>query len=108
MYYQDMIGLEQSHPDIYHHFMNGHHIVRRSDRQWAGLSCDLVIESCLMRNLKTSGGLTHESDMSEAQRSLWTLSMPACAQVHNAMQQLTGLIRPTGEQQEDLGSSCKA
>ena len=70
MYYQDRIGLEQSHPDIHHHFMNGLHIARRSDGQWAGLSCDLVIESCLMRNLKTSGGLTYGSCMSEAQRTL--------------------------------------
>ena len=85
MYYQDMIGLEQSHPNIYHHFMNGLYIARRSDRQWASLSCDLVIESCLMRNLKTSGGLTHGSGMSEAQRSLLTLSIPVCAQMHNAM-----------------------
>ena len=33
-------------------------MVRRSDRLWAGLSTDLVIEQVLMRSMKTSGGLT--------------------------------------------------
>ena len=105
MYLQEMSDLENSHPDVHYHFSQGLHVVRRSDRQWAGLSTDLVIEQCLMRNLKTSGGLTHGSGMSESQRSLWTLSMPICAAVHQSMQELSGLKTHTGEQNKDLGSS---
>ena len=44
------------------------HVVRRSNRLWAGLSTDLVIEQVLMRSLKTSGGLTRGSGMTERQR----------------------------------------
>ena len=51
MYLQEMNDLETTHPDVYFHFCNGLHVVRRSDRHWAGLSTDLVIEQCLMQNL---------------------------------------------------------
>ena len=49
---------QNDHPDTYQQFQEGLHVVRRSDRQWAGLSTDLVIEQVLMRSIKTSGGLT--------------------------------------------------
>ena len=44
-----------------------------------------------MRNLKTSGGLTHGSGMTELQRNIWTLTTPVSAEVHNALQELSGL-----------------
>ena len=105
MYVQEMQDLTNSHPDIYHHFCNGLHVVRRSDRLWGGLSSDLIIEQCLMRNLKTSGGLTHGSGMSELQRNIWTLSMPACVKVHESMQEICQTMKETGEQNTDLGTS---
>ena len=37
--------------------MNGFRVIR-SDRYWAGISSDMLIEQTLMRSLKTSGGLT--------------------------------------------------
>ena len=100
-----MIKLQVSHPDVYYHFCNGLHVIRRSDREWAGLSCDYVIETCLMRNLKTSGGLTHGSGMTETQRNQWTLSRPVCAEVHNAVQELSATRLRTGEQNKDFGPS---
>ena len=42
---------------LYQKLIDGFHVVRRSDRKWAGLSTDLVIEQVLMRSMKTSGGL---------------------------------------------------
>ena len=57
IYLQDMFELESKHPEVYKHFLNGHHVVRRSDRLWAGISTDLAIEQCLMRAVKTRGGL---------------------------------------------------
>ena len=77
IYLQQMQELEMTHPDVHHHFSNGLFVVRRSERLWAGIPSDQVIEQCLMRNLKTSGGLTYGSGMSEEQK---TLSMPFCAQ----------------------------
>ncbi|XP_014679118.1 PREDICTED: uncharacterized protein LOC106818966 [Priapulus caudatus] len=52
--------------------------------------------------MKTSGGLTRGRGMTEQQRLIWLLSMPACAEVNNAMQQLTGVNYNTGEQNNDM------
>ena len=65
----------------------------------------VVIEQCLMRNLKTLGGLTHGSGMTETQRTIWALSMPVCAQVHDTMQEVSGIKTQIGDQNEDFGPS---
>ena len=101
-YVQEMEQLESTHPDVFHKFCNGLHVIRRSDRYWAGLSSDLVIEQTLMRSLKTSGGLTRGSGMSEEQRSLWTTSAPITAEYNRAMQELNSLSYTTSEQHKDL------
>ncbi len=44
LYLQFMHSLDTTHPDVYEQFMRGLHVVHRSDRHWAGLSTDLVIE----------------------------------------------------------------
>ena len=86
MYIQLMSKIETTHPNVYQKFLAGYHVVRRSDRFWAGLSTDLVIEQVLMRSLKTSGGMTRGREMSEQQRAVWLLSTPACAEINDAMQ----------------------
>ena len=58
VYLQDMLELEQTHPNLDAAFKSGLHVVRRSDRFWCGLSTDLVIEQALMRSIKSIGGLT--------------------------------------------------
>ena len=85
--------------------MNGYHSIWRSKREWAGLSPDYVIESVFMRSLKTSGGFTRGRGLSEQQRAIWTLSMPASAYVNSSMQELTGVQRATGEQNQELSQS---
>ena len=87
---QQMLKLEIEHPNIFVFFNSGYHVVRRSDRSWAGLSTDLVIEQVLMRTVKTTGGLTRGRGMEELQRAQWVLSMPACSEVNSAMQDFTG------------------
>ena len=69
LHLQQMTKLEIQHPEVYHHFMNGFHSIWRSEREWAGLSPDYVIESVLMRSLKTSGGLTRGRGMLRAAAS---------------------------------------
>ena len=69
MYLQMMGKLEHEHPDIYRLFNDGYHVIRRSDRYWAGLSSDLIIEQVLMKSIKSTGGLTREHGMSESQRT---------------------------------------
>ena len=91
IYLQMMNELQNTHPNIYKNFQNGLHCARRSDRFWAGFSTDLMIEQVLMRSVKTSGGLTRGKGLSETQRLVWLMSMPACAEVNDAMQTLTGV-----------------
>ena len=104
LYIQRMIDLESSHPEIYQSFQSGLHVVRRSDRLWAGLSTDLVIEQVLMRSMKSRGGLTRGRGMTETQRTNWLLSMPSCAVVNRAMEEITGFDEKI-EQNKDLGNA---
>ena len=90
-----MSNLEKDHLTVYKQFQNGHHVIRRSDRYWSGLSTDLIIEQVLMRSIKSHGGLTRGRGMDEIQRLIWLLGMPACAQVNFAMQILTGVCYQT-------------
>ena len=96
-----MSQLEQTNPIVHSHFRNGNHVVRRSDRFWAGLSTDLIIEQVLMRSLKTSRGLTRGRGMTERQRATRLLSMPVTAEVTRAMQDLTSVTFYTSEQHKD-------
>ena len=99
LYLQTMLNLKERHPGVYKKFQEGFHVVRRSERYWAGLSTDLAIEQVLMRSLKTSGGLTHGRGMTETQRVVWVLSMPVCTEMNRAMQEYTGLTFSTGSDQ---------
>ena len=105
LYLQSMATLEHDMPSVFHRFMNGLHVVRRTDQYWAGLGCDLVIEQALMRSLKTSGGLTRGSGMSEHQRALWTLSVPVSSSYSEAMQGFTRQSFVTSEQHKEARAS---
>ena len=65
LYIQSMCRLEGENPSILQQFMKGLRVIRRSDNYWAGLGCDLAIEQVLMRSLKSTGGLTRGSGMTE-------------------------------------------
>ena len=95
LYFHSMQTLEQDHPSVFHRFMNGLHVFRHTDQYWAGLGCGLVIKQALMRSLKTTGGLTRGSGMSNHQRALWTMSVPVSSTYSEAMQNFTGQ-RATG------------
>ena len=104
LYLQKMTKLEDTHPNVYQQFPQGLHVVR-SDRFWARLSPDLVIEQVLMRSLKTSGGLTRGRGLTETQRLVRCLSRPVCAEVNMAMQQLTSITYETSEQHKDISQA---
>ena len=101
LYLQQMLELRVTHPDVFQRFMKGHYSIRRSNRYWAGLSSDLVIEQVLMRSLKTNGGLPRGTGIGEHERLVWLLSMPACAEVNDSMQLVTGVSFTTSEQHKD-------
>ena len=46
--------------------------------------------------------------MTEKQYLVWLLSMPACAEVNQAMQELTGGNYNTGEQNKDITAARQA
>ena len=105
IYLQDMSKLENSYPNVYNSFKAGLHVVRRSDRFWGGLSTDLIIEQVLMRNLKSTGGLTRGRGMADTQCATWVLSMPACAAINEAIKELTGIKFISGDQHVDVSPS---
>jgi hypothetical protein len=104
-YIQQMSQLHINHPEVFQKFENGFHVIRHSSQFWAGLSPDLVIEQTLMQSLKTTGGFTPESGMSEEQRALWTMSSPITSAYNCAMQELTKQTYTTSHQHKDLTES---
>ena len=108
LYLQLMNQLEKTNEKVFNSFKEGHHVVRRSNRYWAGISSDLTIEQTLMRGAKTSGGLTGGRGVTELQRAKWVLSMPACAQMNTAVQEVTGTRRLTSDQHVEMGSARTA
>ena len=80
----------------------GNHVVRRTEKFWAGLSTDLVIKQVLMLSIKSVGGMTRGCGMSKSQRAQWLLSMPASAKINNAMQEFTDQIVESNEQHKDM------
>ena len=79
--------------------------IRRSDRYSAGLSADIIIEQVLMRSLKTTGGITRGSGITESQCLVWLLSTSACVQVNCAMQELTEVSYTTSAQHKDVSKA---
>ena len=53
-----MLRLSETHLDAHQKFMEGYHVLRRSDRCWTGVSTYLISEQVPMRNIQTHGGLT--------------------------------------------------
>ena len=75
----------------------GYHTVRRSERYWAGLWSDLVIEQVLMRSVKSRGGLSIGRCVAENTITIWIHSVHHLAGIHCAMSSL-GQIHETSEQ----------
>ena len=85
VYVQQMQELSVTHPDVYSMFISGHHSIWRSNRYWGGLSTDLIIEQCLMRHLKSRGGLTRGRGVTDAQSATWVMSAPIVSEINSAM-----------------------
>ena len=89
IFLQDLIDIEHTNPEAHRRFMDGFFFVRRSERYWAALSPDLVIEQALMAALKNCrSGITHGRGTDEAQILTWLYSRPAFAQLKTELGQL--------------------
>ena len=83
LYLQQMLELPIDHPWLNDCFLQGYHTVRRSNRYWAGLWTDLIIEQVMMRSIKSRGGLTRGRGLIETVRLQWIYSMHKCAEIHD-------------------------
>lgn len=83
---------------------HGLHCIRCTDRYWAGLSSDLVIEQSRMRSLKSRGGLTRGRGMEESVRSVWVNTSHECAGIRMAMAAKIGL-GPTSQDRVDVSAA---
>ena len=97
LYLQQMSNLERDNIDVFHEFVHGFNVVRRTE-VWDGLSPDLAIEQTLMRNLKSTGGLTRGTAFKVVQRNAYLFSRPACAEISAAVKELTGKLYSTSKQ----------
>ncbi|GFO08627.1 hypothetical protein PoB_003513200 [Plakobranchus ocellatus] len=100
-----MQTLQEQHPEVFSAFLAGYHVLRQSDRFWAGLSTDIVIEQTLMRSMKSVGGLTRGRGMGDSQQTQWLLSRPACADMNSGMQEVTGSENTTSGQHAESSQS---
>ena len=89
LYLQIMLNLHIDHPWLFEHFCNGFHSIRRTDRFWADLWPDLVIEQFMMRSIKNRGGFTRGRGMAESTSDLWVDSMHKCCEVGHGMELVT-------------------
>lgn len=106
LYLQDMLYLEKSlPPDVFSEFTDGYFTVRRNNAFWSATFTDMTIEQTLMRSMKVQGGLTHGRGVTDNVVSKWVLSMPACQQVCDSIEQFYGVSCITSEQHVDLRSS---
>ena len=105
-YLQQMLELPKDHPEICASFKDhGYHAIRRSERYWAGLWSDLVIEQVMMRAIKSRGGLTRGRGFDESTRHQWVHTAHYCAVIHQSMSSVTKILLKGSEQHEEFGKS---
>ena len=74
---------------VYDLFNEGLLFVRRSNKYWAAIPPDLVIEQVLMASLKNfRSGITHGRGLDETQRLNWLYSRPAFAHIKYELDKL--------------------
>ena len=105
LYLQKMFQLPSENAKVHKMFVESKFVIRRSDRLWGGLGSDLVIEQVIMRSLKSRGGLTRGSGLTENQRATWLFSMPVCSIYNLAMQEYAGVFMRTSEQHKEMRDS---
>ena len=89
IFLHDLVSLEHTNPKAYKCFEDGFFFCQRSDRYWAALPPDLVIEQVLMAALKNCrSGITHGRGTDKEQRLIWLFSRPAFAHLKTELEQL--------------------
>uniref|UniRef100_A0A6P7H5E5 Uncharacterized protein LOC114347235 n=1 Tax=Diabrotica virgifera virgifera TaxID=50390 RepID=A0A6P7H5E5_DIAVI len=107
IYLQDMYNLEKKiDPIEYNKFTKeSFFTVRRSKKFWCGVWTDMCIEQILMRSMKTKGGLTHGSGISDSVLSKWILTMPTSVTISDLIQSFCKVSFASSEQHIDARAS---
>ena len=98
---QQMLELPEKNAWLHERLSAGLHTIRRSYRYWDGISTDQAIEQCMMRELKSRGGLTHGRGLTESVRLTWVETMPICAAIHTAMKGFTDSQHSASDDEHD-------
>ena len=79
LYLQQMSTLETNYPNLFKQYIDGNHILRRTNfKCWGGIPINQGIEQTLMRDLKFEGGLTRGRGFNSVQRNLFVFLRPLC------------------------------
>ena len=105
LYVQSSHNLEHDFPNVYAHFMKGNHTVKRTKKQWSGISTDLAIEQILMKSLKGRSGVIGKG-LTENVSRVWTKTMHRMAEFSDAMESLMRK-EPVAHHQENLPGRIK-
>ena len=105
LYCQQMNDLKHKYSDFITNFESGLHVIRRTNNFCAGVGLDLEIEQTLMRSLKSCGGLTRGSGMTEEIRTIWTMSSCVTSVYNNAMQEFAEKLFTSSEQHKESTNS---
>jgi len=91
IYIIDMLRLPTEHPELYQMFLQGCHIVSRSNHEdkFNCVSTDMALEQSMNRDSKTKGGIIGISNNDEAVEK-WTLTSHLRADVKKQFKQLCG------------------
>ena len=102
-YLQQMLELPKDHPEIYNSFKDhGYHAICSSERYWADLWSELVIEQVRMRSIKSRSGLTKGRGLSEGICHQWVHTAHYCTVIHQTMSSVTKIVSKGSKQHEDL------
>lgn len=80
----------------------GYFTVKRTSRYWSGTWTDMCIEQCLMRPMKSVGGLTHGRGVTESTISKWILETPYFIKINEALEEFLDISIIYSEQHVQL------
>lgn len=104
IYLQDMANLELiMDPVEFDEFTKGGFTIRRSDKAWAGVSRDMVIEQTLNRFFGTD--LKHGRGVTPSVVTRYLLAMPAAFQIMEKLENYCNIETSNSEQHVDLAES---
>ena len=87
---------------------SGYFTIRRSEHFWGGNFTDQTIEQELMRFLKTSGGMTQGSGITDSSLMKWVHALQHTIPICDALEKFTGTHATTSDQHKDLRASNAA